>query len=265
MNNFTVTNFAEATNPEPQKSGYGSGYTEYEDRVVCTIGARPQNSSTFSRLKYRLAEPYKRGDDFWVWQDFELPENFYDLQNGSMRLIGLWNNPENGRLGLWIDSDQCPRLQVENKSKRLISPPLWRGDPKQYPTGRHKLSLHIILGELTELFIDGQVVVSVEGDNMPYDGYTANQIIFMFDGANANTRAITATCYEIGARPSDVCRDLELTYISSEVGLENATIARDEAHNIYILEQGNFEEATTKRNNALEAWNECKGSQVKQQ
>lgn len=263
MDTFKITNFAIASNPEPQKSGCGSGYTEYEDRVVCTIGTRPQNSSTFSRLKYRLAETYKRGDDFWILQDFELPENFYDLQNGSMRLIGLWNNPENGRLGLWIDSDQCPRLQVENKSKRLISPPLWRGDAKQYPTGRHVLQFHIILGSLTELYIDNEIVVSVAGDNMPYDGYVANQIIFMFDGANANTRAITATCYEIGARAVvDLCRDLELAYLSSEIGLENATMARDEAHNIYILEQGNFEEATTNRNNALEAFNECKGSQV---
>lgn len=195
-----------------------------------------------------------------MWQDVELPENFYKQQNGSMRLIGLWHNTQYGRLGVWIDSDQCLRLQMEGKNKRLISPPLWRGEPEQYPTGRHKLSLHIVLGELTELFIDDQIVVSVEGNNMPYPEYAPNQILFMFDGANANTRAITATCYEIGARDAvDACHDLDIAYRAAVAGREKAQKALDEAYLIYGQADAVFNNKLAEENDALAALEKCKG------
>lgn len=256
--NFTITNFATTSNPEAQKSGVGSNITEYSDRVVCTIGTKPSGGSTFSRLKYRLETPYKRGDDFIIWMDLELPDNFYTQQNGSMRLVGLWNNTAFGRLGLWIDSDQRPRLQMEGKDKRLISPYLWRGNVRQYPTGRHKLSLHIILGELTELLIDDVLIVSVAENNMPYADYSPNQILWMFDGANANTRTITAICWEIGGREVvNICRELEFSYLAAEVGVIAAKQAADEALVKYNEANDALTVAAQKRDAAFEAWKAC--------
>lgn len=200
MDIFKITNFSAAIdNPSPQVSGVGSTITEFNDRVELKIGSAPTNGSTYSREKYRLATNYVAGDDFWIWETFELPSDYYSNHTASMRLIGLWHNTNRGRLGLWIDSTQAPRLQIEDKSGVLRI--LWRGAPRQFPTGKHKLALHVVLGTSgsISLVIDGVTMGSYSGNVMPYAGYSANQILFGFDGANGNTKVCTATMWEIGA------------------------------------------------------------------
>lgn len=267
LNNFRISDFAAAPKPEAQASGLYSNIIKYDNRVVCTIGTKPTNNSTFSRLKYKLEENYFPGDDFWIWENIQLPPNYYEQQNGSMRLIGLWNNTEYGRLGLWIDSKQIPRLQIEKKDKTLASVPLWSGQPKEIPTGKHYINLHIVLGQLIELYVDKVLYARVAGNNLPYSGYTANQIIYMFDGANANTHMITAICWEVGASdnaPFDIpgkCDDLEAVYLAAMVKRQAAETETIIA--IEVLRQKEVAEATARQEeiNALNALNACRMTQ----
>jgi hypothetical protein len=248
MDKFKINDFAGTSNPEAQKAGRNSSFVEYFDRVNISIGDRPENNSLFIREKYRLSTSYKKGDNLWIWVDLELPSNFYNLQNGSMRLIGLWHNVNRGRIGLWIDSSQKPRLQIEKKDGSLKQ--LWIGNPKQIPVGRHQIALHIILGSLIELFVDGILMGSFVGDNMPYEGYVANQILFFIDGANAQTKTIPGLVgYEIGG---DIVSPFVLVNPCSdlEFELELAKVAHINAHVDMEAKQVIYQEALVALENA---------------
>ena len=156
-----------------------------------------------------------------------------------MRLIGLWNHGASGRGALYIDNGSRPRLQTENKTGDLHA--LWTGAARQLPTGKHQYALHIILGSFTELFVDGVSMARVTGNNMPYAGYRANQILYFFDGANANTKPFTAFGYEIGAdikvpfAEVDPCADLEFNLSLAKVAREQKELIERQTLQVYDI------------------------------
>jgi len=264
MDIFKITKFSSASNPEPQAAGHLSAIAEYYDSVDITVGDVPEGGSIYAREKYRLTTQYKTGDNFYIWEDLELPANFYDRQNGSMRLIALWHNTNRGRLGLWIDSKQTPRLQIERKDGALRQ--LWIGAPRQIPTGRHQIALHIILGSLIGLYVDGVLIGNFKGDNLPYAGYTANQVLFFIDGANAQTKVISGIIgYEIGADvvapfvPVNPCADLEFQLAVAKVARQNAERKEMETYAAYQLAQIAASDARIAEAQAQAAVNTCKG------
>jgi hypothetical protein len=183
-----------------------------------------------------------------------------------MRFIGLWHNSLRGRLALYIDSGQRPRLQMESQDGKKLTQ-LWVGTPKQLSTGKHHFALHIILGSLTELYIDGVLIGRHEGDNMPYPSYVANQILWLGDGATAQTKVIPGiVCYEIGLdtvppfTPVDPCKELEEAYEMAKATRAKTNTTYRATAAAYYAAKAADESAEQAEINALNDLNACRSS-----
>jgi len=261
MDIFRDSNFITTTTEFQATSG--SSFVKKLDRVDMKLSGTTSGGSQYVRGKKKLATSYRQGDNFWIYETLELPANFYSQQNGSMRLISIWNNVYFGRLGLWIDSTQKPRLQIEHKDKKTLTA-LWTGSARQIPTGKHQYAMHIVLGYLTELYVDGIKMASISGNNMPYSGYAANQILYFFDGANANTKPFTAVGYEIGADitppfvPVDPCASLEFDLAVKKVARELAERDELNALALYTTAKNNANAARAVESDAISALSICR-------
>jgi hypothetical protein len=218
---FEFTDFTK-TPPELeyQTSGAGSRINRFSNRIESIAGHSSSNGSTFARGKYKLPTPIGMDESFWVYGTYEMPIMFYNNITGSLRpFMSMWNHDTRWRVGLWIDSNKLPRLQLETDKGLTV---LWQGNTR-LPTGQHDISVHISFSKtsgLTELYIDNVLWASVVKPNVPsnFVNPVSTQILFFFDGANKQTKDISMTWYKIGASnispipETDPCRSLRNEY-----------------------------------------------------
>jgi hypothetical protein len=183
--------------------------------VVCSVSG--DTSSNYARLKRKGSAgteyPFRlgAGDDFEIVWESEFDPEFYVNKRGGFRVFGLWNPEQRWRLGLWIDSDNLPRLQIE-QGGTLESPRLW-GGKTLLPLDRHEYRLRILLHPsdgLVELRQDGFIIGRFEGRTLPngVDNPVCNELTYAIDGADGILPDfdLKMTIYKMGCQPyADPC------------------------------------------------------------
>lgn len=223
--------------------------TFFPDHVICSVRGDSVGSSNYARLKRKGSSGSKypfaigTGEDFAVTWQSEFSANFYSAKKTGFRVFGLWNPVQDWRLGLWIDSDNYPRLQIE-KNGSLEKPPLWQGAVR-LPLDRRTYRLRVLLSAtsgIVELWQDNALIGGFYGRTVPTGMLSpvCNELTFGIDGAAgiSSTADLKMTIYQMAcAAYVDPCVELRSrlaeveTYIASAQAERARILAQMQSNN----------------------------------
>ena len=200
---YVITDFLRDTRLDYQVSDKREYLTRFDDHAHLEVGGFSDSAGThFSRLK-DSTQLIQVGERFIISAEIELPVDFYDRQESSLKLVTVGQENPYRRMGLWIDSAGYPRLQAETKGSSLKL--LWQGTQK-LPTGRSEIKVEFIPSPtdgdaLTRLYLNGTICAeSTKGNFIAGgSGYVVNRLVWGMDGAaGQDTKRMALDFYSVG-------------------------------------------------------------------
>ena len=187
---------------------------------VATLTAGGYLAEThYARLRYRCDFPFER--KFSIETVLELPDDFYAKQNDYVKLMGTDNFPVRleapWRINLVLFSDHYPHLRVQHQG--IEEWDLWKG-AELLPVGIHTYKLVIrasLTRPLTELYIDGQRMVSSTERNVP-DLLPGEQVVSWAMGGIDGAAGYDESSLSIKLHRMDVRRTMSLVWVVSNLG-----------------------------------------------